>query len=87
MERETNVTRWLLEWTEGNQAALERLLPLVYDELRRLAGYQLQRERRAHTLQATALDECSLIIYTMMTSSILYLQRNTTGAALISSTY
>jgi RNA polymerase sigma factor (TIGR02999 family) len=44
-----------LEWSEGNQAAQERLLPLIYDELRRLAGYQLQRERRAHTLQATAL--------------------------------
>jgi RNA polymerase sigma factor (TIGR02999 family) len=39
----------------GNRAALDELLPLVYDELRRLAAYQLQRERADHTLQPTAL--------------------------------
>ncbi len=39
----------------GDRAALDELLPLVYDELRRLAAYQLKRERSDHTLQPTAL--------------------------------
>jgi RNA polymerase sigma factor (TIGR02999 family) len=49
------VTRLLLRWTEGDQKALDDLLPLVYDELRRLARSYLQRERSGHTLQSTAL--------------------------------
>lgn len=49
------VTRLLLRWTEGDQHALDDLLPLVYDELRRLARSYLQRERPGHTLQSTAL--------------------------------
>ncbi len=49
------VTRLLVQWTEGNQQAMEQLLPLVYDELRRLARSYLQRERPGHTLQSTAL--------------------------------
>lgn len=49
------VTRLLMEWQNGNQAALNDLMPLVYDELRRLAAYFLQRERSDHTLQPTAL--------------------------------
>ena len=40
---------------EGDQAALERVFPLVYEELRRVAGYQLRGERAGHTLQPTAL--------------------------------
>lgn len=39
----------------GNKAALDELLPLVYDQLRRLAAHQLERERADHTLQPTAL--------------------------------
>jgi RNA polymerase sigma factor (TIGR02999 family) len=50
-----NVTRILRNWSQGDHAALEQLLPLVYDELRRLAGHYLRRERPGHTLQATAL--------------------------------
>ena len=50
-----DVTGLLLEWSEGDQGALDRLLPLVYDELRRLASRSLQRERQGHTLQATGL--------------------------------
>jgi RNA polymerase sigma-70 factor (ECF subfamily) len=50
-----DVTQLLLAWNDGDQAALEKLLPLVYDELRRLADSYLRRERAAHTLQATAL--------------------------------
>jgi RNA polymerase sigma factor (TIGR02999 family) len=49
------VTRLLLPWTEGDPQALNDLLPLVYDELRRLARSYLQRERPGHTLQSTAL--------------------------------
>ncbi len=50
-----NVTQLLLEWRSGNQQALDRLMPLVYDELRRLAGHYMRSERPEHTLQATAL--------------------------------
>jgi RNA polymerase sigma-70 factor, ECF subfamily len=49
------VTNLLLDWRNGDEAALARLTPLVYDELRRLAGGYLRRERAGHTLQATAL--------------------------------
>lgn len=48
-------TRILADVTAGQRGATDRLLPLVYDELRSLAAWQLQRERRDHTLQATAL--------------------------------
>ena len=50
-----NVTQLLLEWRGGNHAALDRLMPLVYDELRRLAQHYMRSERTEHTLQATAL--------------------------------
>lgn len=49
------VTRLLQAARGGEREALDRLLPLVYDELRRLAGRQLDRERAGHTLGATAL--------------------------------
>ena len=49
------VTALLVRWREGDPQALEALMPLVYDELRRLAHYYLQRERPEHTLQSTAL--------------------------------
>lgn len=49
------VTSLLLRWRGGDKAALDELMPLVYDELRRLAHYYLQRERPDHTLQSTAL--------------------------------
>jgi RNA polymerase sigma factor (TIGR02999 family) len=50
-----NVTGLLLEWRDGNKSALDRLIPLVYDELRRLAHRYVQRERNGHTLQTSAL--------------------------------
>lgn len=50
-----DVTELLIAWNKGNQEALERLLPAVYDELRKLARSYLRRERPDHTLQATAL--------------------------------
>jgi RNA polymerase sigma factor (TIGR02999 family) len=49
------VTELLRHWTEGDEKALDELLPLVYKELRRLAHYHLQSERPDHTLQSTAL--------------------------------
>jgi RNA polymerase sigma factor (TIGR02999 family) len=49
------VTELLIRWREGDRDALDALMPLVYNELRRLAHYYLQRERGDHTLQSTAL--------------------------------
>lgn len=50
-----DVTQLLNQWADGNKTALDSLTPVVYDELRRLAGIYLRRERPDHTLQATAL--------------------------------
>jgi len=52
---EQPITRLLVEWSEGNEDALEQLTPLVYQELHKLAGSYLSRERVGHTLQPTAL--------------------------------
>ena len=53
-EKET-VTRLLQQWNAGDKAALDELMPVVYDQLRRLAGACLRNERTDHTLRATAL--------------------------------
>lgn len=50
-----DVTRILVSWSAGEPDAAQRLMPLVYEELRGLARQYLQRERRDHTLQATGL--------------------------------
>ncbi len=50
-----DVTQLLVNWSRGDEAALEQLMPLVYGELRRLAQAYLRRERSNHTLQSTAL--------------------------------
>jgi RNA polymerase sigma factor (TIGR02999 family) len=49
------VTQLLIEWSNGEKAALDKLMPLIYDELRRLAHHYMSRERPGHTLQTTAL--------------------------------
>lgn len=49
------LTQLLEQWQEGNQEALESLMPVVYSELKRLAGSYLRRERPDHTLQSAAL--------------------------------
>jgi len=49
------VTELLLAWSEGDQEALDRLVPLVYDELRRLAQSYMRKERANQILQTTAL--------------------------------
>jgi RNA polymerase sigma-70 factor, ECF subfamily len=55
MSENTQITEWLERISAGDRRAVDQLLPVVYDELRRLAESQLQRERGDHTLQATAL--------------------------------
>ncbi|HEY2780633.1 MAG TPA: sigma-70 family RNA polymerase sigma factor [Steroidobacteraceae bacterium] len=54
-EPRENITRLLLDWSGGNEAALTNLFPMVYDELRSIAQSHLRRERSKHTLQRTAL--------------------------------
>jgi len=49
------VTQLLTHWRNGDREALDKLIPLVYDELRRLARHYMARERPGHTLQTTAL--------------------------------
>jgi RNA polymerase sigma factor (TIGR02999 family) len=49
------VTELLTDWQQGDVTALQRLTPLIYEELRRLAHRYVQRERQGHTLQTTAL--------------------------------
>ena len=55
MQRVDGITELLDKWSRGDKAALDQLMPLVYDELRRLAKSYLRRQRQNHTLQATAL--------------------------------
>ena len=50
-----DVSTLLRAWSDGDQAALAQLTPIVYDELRRLARHYLKRERAGHSLQTTAL--------------------------------
>ncbi|CAN5785984.1 sigma-70 family RNA polymerase sigma factor [soil metagenome] len=49
------VTELLVDWSSGDQTAFDKLIPLVYDELRRMAHYYMARESPDHTLQTTAL--------------------------------
>ena len=49
------ITRFLREWGDGDREALDKLMPIVYDELRRQAARYLRRENQDHTLQTTAL--------------------------------
>ena len=51
----SQITQLLQRWRDGNRGALDALLPLVYDELRRLAHRHLRNERAEHTLQSSAL--------------------------------
>jgi RNA polymerase sigma-70 factor, ECF subfamily len=63
MHTPEGVTELLEKWRKGDRAALDELMPLVYDELRRLAVKYLRRERPGHTLQPTALvNEAYLLL-------------------------
>ena len=55
MSKDGEITQMLLELTDGNKDVVNQILPHIYDELRRLAGSYLRRERSDHTLQPTAL--------------------------------
>ena len=55
VDESEGITELLLKWSEGDGSALEQLMPLVYDELRRLATRYLRHERPNHSLQPTAL--------------------------------
>jgi RNA polymerase sigma factor (TIGR02999 family) len=55
MQSPESITQLLTKWSGGDETALEELMPLVYQELRRLAGNYLRREKAGHTLQPTAL--------------------------------
>lgn len=55
MDSQNDITGLLMAWRAGDSAAVERLFPLVYEELRRIAHRQLGRERPDHTLGTTAL--------------------------------
>jgi RNA polymerase sigma factor (TIGR02999 family) len=55
MEDSDQVTALLSAWRDGDNGALERLIPIVYDELRRVAARYMRGEQAGHTLQATAL--------------------------------
>ncbi len=55
MNNRNDITGLLNAWQDGDESALESLAPVVYEELRRLAGSYMRAERDGHTLQATAL--------------------------------
>jgi len=55
MTEPRDATQLLVDWAGGDEEALARMLPLVYDELRALASSYMRRERRDHTLQTTGL--------------------------------
>ena len=55
MAQSKGVTELLIDLGKGDERAVDELLPVVYDELRRIAKYYMSRERSSHTLQATAL--------------------------------
>ena len=54
-ESSHDVTQLLLQWRQGDEQAFEQLVPLVYEELRRMARQYLRRERARHTIQTTTL--------------------------------
>jgi RNA polymerase sigma factor (TIGR02999 family) len=55
MTQTHELTQLLIDWSNGDQAALDKLMPLIDEELRRLAHRYMTRERAGHTLQTTAL--------------------------------
>jgi RNA polymerase sigma factor (TIGR02999 family) len=55
MSPRSDISQLLLDWNNGDKGALNRLVPLVYEELHRLAEHYIRRERPNHTLQPTAL--------------------------------
>lgn len=54
-DKSSSVTRLLVDWRGGRQSAMDELMPIVYDELHRIAAGFMRRENSGHTLQATAV--------------------------------
>src|SRR5688572_25730111 len=54
-ERSHQITVLLLDWSKGDESALEQLMPLVYDELRRMARNYMRKQPSGHTFQTTEL--------------------------------
>src|SRR5260370_7342949 len=50
-----SITQLLVEWRDGDETALDRLMPLVYQEMRRMAHQYMRRERSGHTMQTSDL--------------------------------
>ncbi len=65
MQPSTDVTQLLLAYTDGDREALDRLLPLVYEHLKRLAHARLCEERPDHTLNTTGLVHEAYLIVTL----------------------
>jgi hypothetical protein len=61
----TDITMLLVDWSNGNEAALEKLTPLVYQELHLRARNYLRHERADHTLQPTALTRLTCDLFAM----------------------
>jgi RNA polymerase sigma factor (TIGR02999 family) len=55
VKKPEDITEWLTAWSQGDQTALEKLMPLVYSELHRMAKRYMERENPGHTLQTTAV--------------------------------
>jgi RNA polymerase sigma-70 factor (ECF subfamily) len=55
MKTNSDVTEWLVAWGNGDQEALNKLIPIVYQELHQMAGRYMRRESPGHTLQTSAL--------------------------------
>jgi len=53
--RPSEVTQLLIDWRNGDRSAIDKLMPIVYEELRRIARRYMRQERPSHTLQTTAL--------------------------------
>lgn len=51
-----NITKLLPDWRNGDQTALDQLMPLVYEELRRMANHYMRNERKGRTLQTSAQE-------------------------------
>jgi hypothetical protein len=81
------VTQLLVDWSSGDAAALDKLIPLVQPELHRLAHYYMSREGEGHTLQTTALGQrgvssvCGQDTSALAKPATLFRRRRATDAA------
>ena len=74
------ITQMLVDWGNGDEAALEKLTPLVYDQLHRLARRYMVRERPGHTLQASALVNEAISVTPPDNPDVIYVGTGEGGA-------